>query len=91
MMVIIMVMMVIIMAMMVIIMVIIGRNGDDGDHRAKMENCTSCPRLIQPLQLLFLRRIWNGMKILQVLTHIPLLPNEYHTNTIASKEKHAKG
>ena len=30
---------------------------------------------------------WNE----KIASHIPLLPNEYYTNTIASKEKHAKG
>ena len=75
-----------------VVMVIIGRNGDDGDHMAELEKCLSCPRLIRCLQLLFEEDLeWNGVKILQVLTQIPLLPNEYYTNTIASKEKHAKG
>ena len=65
---------------------IIGHNSDDGDHM-EMEKCVSCPRLIRRLQLLFKEDLeWNGMKILQVLTQIPLLPNEYYTNTIAAKK-----
>ena len=58
-------------------MVIIGQNGDDGDHMAELEKCLLCPRLIRRLQLLFEEGLeCNRMKILQVLTHIPLLPNE---------------
>ena len=69
---------------------IIGRNGDDGDHM-EMEKCVLCPRFIRCLQLLFKEDLeWNGMKILQVLTQIPLLPNEYYTNTIAAKKNMRK-
>ena len=68
----------------------IGHHCDDGDHM-EMEKCVSCPRLIRCLQLLFEEDLeWNGVKILQVLTQIPLLPNEYYTNTIAAKKNMRK-